>query len=424
MSPTSSTPRPSVLTTVKPTSSKVEKCSDTPGDFKMGSKITTCKKLRFIKDACSREKAAKLCPMTCGTCSKPTNQNDSSPTRAPSISPNDDTDKNDDDEVSEKPECVDSLQTIMIGSKDFSCERVAWQKKKYCTKLGGRVAKHCPQTCNKCDKPCTRNDPRPGCPGNDEKDTMAPTTSSTSSSPKGRTSRPSVLTTVKPTLFKAEECNDTLGDFKMGSKITTCKKLRFIKESASVSAIEAAYTDAEGRSNPNQVELFAGSFPESAVLEPGIYKWTSNVTIPVGGNATFDGSSNDQWIMQISGNLAIGINANILLTNGAKAENIFWAVAGDIAMGVDAHTEGIFLAYTMIAMKAGNSLNEAAYAQTTVACSGNKAAKLCPMTCGTCSKPTNQNDSSPTKAPNHRPSLPPNDDTDKNDDEVSEEPEC
>eukprot|EP00979_Chaetoceros_neogracilis_P016573 scaffold8657_cov256-Chaetoceros_neogracile.AAC.1 len=61
--------------------------------------------------------------MTCGTCSEPTNQDDSSPTRAPSISPNDDTDKNDDDEVSEKPECVDSLQTIMIGSKDFSCER-------------------------------------------------------------------------------------------------------------------------------------------------------------------------------------------------------------------------------------------------------------------------------------------------------------
>jgi hypothetical protein len=118
----------------------------------MGSKITTCKKLRFIKDACSREKAAKLCPMTCGTCSKPTNQDDSSPTRPPNLLPNDDTDKNDDDEVSEKPECVDSLQTIMIGSKDFSCERVAWQKKKYCTKLGGRVAKHCPQTCNKCDK--------------------------------------------------------------------------------------------------------------------------------------------------------------------------------------------------------------------------------------------------------------------------------
>eukprot|EP00979_Chaetoceros_neogracilis_P003363 scaffold588_cov282-Chaetoceros_neogracile.AAC.2 len=204
--------------TEMPTSSKVEKCNDTSGDFKMGSKITTCEKLRFIKDACSREKAAKLCPMTCGTCSKPTNQNDSSPTRAPRLPPNDDTEKND-DEVSEEPECVDSLQTIMIGSKDFSCERVAWQKKKYCTKLGGRVANHCPQTCNKCDKPCTRNDPRPGCPGNDEKDTMSPTSS---------TPRPSVLTTVKPTSSKVEKCSDTPGDFKMGTHALEKRRLNFV----------------------------------------------------------------------------------------------------------------------------------------------------------------------------------------------------
>jgi hypothetical protein len=136
--------------------------------------------------------------------------------------------------------------------------------------------------------------------------------------------------------------------------------------SASVSAMEAAYTDAAGRANPDEVELFAGSFPASAVLVPGIYKWSSVVTVPVGGTVTFYGSSTDQWIMQIAGNLAIGTNASILLTNGAKAENIFWAVAGDIAVGVDAHAEGIFLTYTMIAMKTGSSLNGAAYAQTAV----------------------------------------------------------
>jgi hypothetical protein len=158
--------------------------------------------------------------------------------------------------------------------------------------------------------------------------------------------------------------------------------------SASVSAMEAAYTDAAGRADPNKaLELFAGSFPATAVLEPGVYKWSSVVTVPVGGTVTFNGSSTDQWIMQIAGNLAIGTNANILLTNGAKAENIFWAVAGDIAVGVDAHAEGIFLTYTMIAMKTGSSLNGALYAQTAVtldaatinAC-GNNAAIEAPQT--------------------------------------------
>jgi len=133
-----------------------------------------------------------------------------------------------------------------------------------------------------------------------------------------------------------------------------------------VSAMEAAYTDVSGRPNPDEVELFGGVFPNSAVLAPGIYKWSGVVTVPVGGTLVFDGSSTDKWIMQIAGNLVIGTNASILLSNGAKAENIFWAVAGDIAFNVDAHAEGIFLTYTMIAMKTRSSLNGAAYAQTAV----------------------------------------------------------
>ena len=54
--------------------------------------------------------------------------------------------------------------------------------------------------------------------------------------------------------------------------------------------------------------------------------------------------------MQISGNLAINSGAAFLLAYGAKAENIFWAVHGDIAVGTYAHAEGIMLTYTMIAV--------------------------------------------------------------------------
>ena len=66
--------------------------------------------------------------------------------------------------------------------------------------------------------------------------------------------------------------------------------------------------------------------------------------------------------MKISGNLAINSGAAVLLDNGTKAENIFWAVHGDIAVGTYAHAEGIMLTYTFIGLQTGSSLNGAAYA--------------------------------------------------------------
>ena len=47
--------------------------------------------------------------------------------------------------------------------------------------------------------------------------------------------------------------------------------------------------------------------------------------------------------MQIAVNLAINSGATVLLANRAKAENIFWAVHGDIAVGTYAHAKGIML---------------------------------------------------------------------------------
>ena len=64
--------------------------------------------------------------------------------------------------------------------------------------------------------------------------------------------------------------------------------------------------------------------------------------------------------------LDINSGAAVLLANKYTAENIFWAVHGDIAVGTYAHAEGIMLTYTMIALHTGSSLNESAYAQTVV----------------------------------------------------------
>ena len=90
----------------------------------------------------------RLCPMTCGVCG-PKKPKSWVPKRFPSLSP--EKEIIDDDEPG-GPQCVDSPEKMLSGSKYVGCNWVAINKKKRCRKLGGDVAKHCPKTCNKCDK--------------------------------------------------------------------------------------------------------------------------------------------------------------------------------------------------------------------------------------------------------------------------------
>jgi hypothetical protein len=70
--------------------------------------------------------------------------------------------------------------------------------------------------------------------------------------------------------------------------------------------------------------------------------------------------------LQIAGDALVGTVADVVLTNGAKAENIFWQVAGAVEVGFDAHLEGVFLVKTKMVFMNGSSLNGRALAQTAV----------------------------------------------------------
>ena len=43
------------------------------------------------------------------------------------------------------------------------------------------------------------------------------------------------------------------------------------------------------------------------------------------------------WILQISGDVVVASGARVTLTGGAKAENIFWQVAGSTTVHTTAH---------------------------------------------------------------------------------------
>jgi hypothetical protein len=132
---------------------------------------------------------------------------------------------------------------------------------------------------------------------------------------------------------------------------------------AAVLAMQAAYDDAAGRINPNSLDLGAGEIG-GLTLVPGLYKWGTGVLITT--NVTLNGAADDVWIFQISGAVAQAAATQVLLTGGARPENIFWQVAGAVAIGATAHMEGNVLAAGAISFAAGSSVNGKLMSQTAV----------------------------------------------------------
>jgi hypothetical protein len=132
--------------------------------------------------------------------------------------------------------------------------------------------------------------------------------------------------------------------------------------------MQTAYTDAAGRPTPDFLELSTGNLG-GLTLTPGLYKWTSTVTLP--SDVIISGGANDIWIFQISGDLLMSSAVNITLGGAAQAKNIFWQIAGQATIQTDAHFEGIILSKTGITFQAGASLDGRALAQTAVILSSN-----------------------------------------------------
>ncbi len=99
-------------------------------------------------------------------------------------------------------------------------------------------------------------------------------------------------------------------------------------------------------------------------LEPGIYKW--NDSVEISSNITLSGSADDVWIFQVADGLTINSDVEIILSDGAVAENIFWQVAGDVTINTNAHFEGIILSEQAITLENGATLNGRMLSQTDV----------------------------------------------------------
>lgn len=142
-----------------------------------------------------------------------------------------------------------------------------------------------------------------------------------------------------------------------------CRVTNATRLGIAVLDMQAAYTDAAGRVNPDFLNLGAGNIG-GKTLTAGLYKWTSALVIPT--DITISGSPTDVWIFQVSGTLNMSSAVNMTLSGGAQAKNIYWVTSGAVTLGTTSHFEGIILSQTGINLKTGASINGRMLAQTAV----------------------------------------------------------
>lgn len=151
-----------------------------------------------------------------------------------------------------------------------------------------------------------------------------------------------------------------------------CKTTSATMLTSAIGDMQTAYTDAAGRSNPDYLNLGAGTIGGKTLL-PGLYKWSSSVNIPT--DITISGSPTDIFIFQVAGTLKMSSGVRVTLEGGAMAKNIFWVVSDAVTFGTTSHFEGNILGQTGINMQTGATMNGRMLAQTAVTLQMNSVTK-------------------------------------------------
>jgi len=128
--------------------------------------------------------------------------------------------------------------------------------------------------------------------------------------------------------------------------------------------LTTAYNDAAGRTVG--AVTVAGNLG-GQTLYPGLYKSTSSLEIS-SGDLTLDaqGDANAVFIFQMASTLITTTGREVILTNGAKASNVYWQVGSSATLGTYSVFKGNILAYASITIATGATLGGRALAQTAV----------------------------------------------------------
>jgi hypothetical protein len=161
---------------------------------------------------------------------------------------------------------------------------------------------------------------------------------------------------------------DSAGQYATSSQITgTAKAASYggaiaTALTTAVSDMETAYADAASRpstDDTNRYNMESGEIG-GETLGPGVYTFTQDVSI--NSDLTLDGD--DIFIIKTTESFLQAAGIQVILVGGARAENIFWQVAGAVTVEAGAILHGVVLVKQDAFFKTESILNGRVLAQT------------------------------------------------------------
>jgi len=107
-------------------------------------------------------------------------------------------------------------------------------------------------------------------------------------------------------------------------------------------------------------------------LAPGVYCFTSSAQLT--GRLVLDGRGKGDkgvWIFQIASTLTTATNSSVVMSQGARASNVFWQVGSAATLGTGTAFAGNILAYSSITMNTAANLSGRALAREAVTMDSN-----------------------------------------------------
>jgi len=126
--------------------------------------------------------------------------------------------------------------------------------------------------------------------------------------------------------------------------------------------LERAYNDAMSRTR--DLVAVAGNLG-GRTLAPGLYKSTSSLAVS-SGDLTLDGHGNVNavFVFQAASSFTMTTGRRVVLTHGARARNVFWAVGSSATLGTECSFYGNLLVHQSISMATGSVIVGRALTQT------------------------------------------------------------